>query len=115
MIVIKKLLKLTPPKWCYIKFNYIKIKKTLLILFCIIILSGCVSNKKSSLKKDYFIASDYDCYLKKIVISLSIDDKSLDKQDSLLVSLPEYTKILLLLPQENVNYINNELIDQKLN
>jgi hypothetical protein len=35
--------------------------------------------------------------------------------DTLLQALPEYTKIMLLLPKENMHYITNELKNKKYN
>ncbi len=55
---------------------------------------------------------EYNRHLKRAVISLSLKDTSLDLHDRLLLSLPEYTIIIMLLPGENLPAIAIELQDK---
>lgn len=52
---------------------------------------------------------EYNRRLERVVISLSVNDTTLNLHDSLIISFPEYTHILLLLPKSNLSVIAREL------
>ena len=59
--------------------------------------------------RDYSIVPEYERYMTKVVMSLSVADKTLEPQHSLLMSLPEYTQVMLLLPKNKMPAIKEEL------
>lgn len=56
--------------------------------------------------KNFHIVPEYKKTLKKIFISISATDNTLEKQDFLLSHLPGYSKILLFLPEKKLATIN---------
>ncbi|KKK69662.1 hypothetical protein LCGC14_2931780, partial [marine sediment metagenome] len=69
---------------------------------------------KSNVDKlaSYRCIPEYDRRLKRVVLSLSKKDTTLDLQHSLLAALPEYTKIIMLLPESNIQQIRRDLLDK---
>lgn len=57
----------------------------------------------------YTVTPEYNHSLKKVVVSLSVANHDLSFGDSLLAALPDYTEIIMLLPDENVQEITAEL------
>ena len=62
--------------------------------------------------RDCQIVPEYKRRLKKAVFSLGTVNTTLSLQDGLLSCLPEYTQIILLLPECNLKAIENELKDK---
>ncbi len=52
---------------------------------------------------------EYNRHLKRVVISLSVNDTTLNLHDNLILALPEYTNIIVLLPITNLPVISREL------
>ncbi len=71
----------------------------------------CHMNKNKEIKP-YRIIPEYERTMKQIVISLGIKNKTLDLHSELLESLPEYSRIIVLLPNKNIPDIRSELKDK---
>lgn len=61
---------------------------------------------------DLSIKPEYDRQLRRIVVSLAKRDTTLELQHEVLAALPDYTRILLLLPETNLELINSKLSDK---
>ncbi len=61
---------------------------------------------------DYRCTPEYERRLKTVVVSLARRDTTLKLQHSILAALPEYTKIIMLLPASNAELIQRQLDDK---
>ncbi len=84
------------------------------VLICLILYfyHGVASFDQSKSNSSYHIVPEYDRLMKRVLISLAVGDTSLESQHNILINLPEYTQILLLLPQNRIPIIENELKKQ---
>lgn len=59
----------------------------------------------NTISKPYRIVPEHERSLKKVVVSMGTSDKNLDLHADLLRHLPEYTEIIILLPEDNIRSI----------
>ncbi len=59
--------------------------------------------------RNYVSVPEYDLHMTKVVLSLPVGAKSLELQHELLMRLPEYTEIMLLVPENDLPDIAYEL------
>lgn len=84
------------------------------LAICLILISSNATSKFEAdrVGKPYRMVPEYERLMREVVISLAIRDKTLDLHSGLLQHLPDYTKILILLPKSNLRAITAELEDQ---
>ncbi len=101
-------------RWTKIAFTVVAIAVVLFITLLLQKKLRLFLNYENRSKEfsDYAIVPEYDRYLKKVVLSLGATDMNLELQHELLLSLPNYTQILLLLPKRNLPIIEKELRGQ---
>lgn len=61
---------------------------------------------------DLSIEPEYNRQLRRIVVSLAKRDTTIELQHEMLAALPDYTRIILLLPETNVELIKSKLGDK---
>ena len=67
------------------------------------------NTKVESVAQGHELVPEYDRSLKKVVISLSVKDASLEAQLKLINAFPEYTQTFILLPDSSFSAISEEL------
>lgn len=58
---------------------------------------------------EFRLAPEYERQLRRVVVSLTKRDTSLSRHHQILSSLPDYTRILMLLPEDNRDFIRRQL------
>lgn len=75
-----------------------------------VILAGVMGTPAaSSLEHSIRIAPEYDRFLEKVVLSMEISTEDLSLHEDILRSLPEYSEVLLLLPESRSKDIGRQL------